>query len=330
MAGARVALFAAALGACADQKAVPAASPAPVRAPGPSSATVFDAQRAFDHVRRLVEIGPRPAGSEAGRRAREYLVTQLQPVGLEVRTEAFTARTPLGPLSMANVVAELPGETKDVIILASHYDTTRQAGCPGANDGGSSTGILLEMARVLGSSREARRGVGHTLWFAFFDGEEAVVSWTDEDSLYGSRHMLQQLRASNGLARVKAMILLDMVGDRDLAIPREDSSTPWLADLILNAAVRLGHREHFPADRHGVVDDHTPFLRAGVPAVDLIDYRYGTDGQRYGPGGPTNAWWHTADDTLDKISERSLKVVGDVVLAALPEISAEATRRSRR
>jgi Zn-dependent M28 family amino/carboxypeptidase len=301
-----------------------------VTSPSPrDAARPFDGDRAFEHVRRLVEIGPRPAGSERAGRARDYLVAQLGALGVAVRTEAFTARTPLGPLAMANVVAELPGDTAEVILLASHYDTTRQDACPGANDGGSSSGILLELARVLATSRDARRAVPHTVWLAFFDGEEAVVSWTDEDSLYGSRHMVQELRARNGLGRVKAMVLLDMVGDRDLAIPREDNSTPWLSDLILNAAVRLGHQGHFTPERHGVTDDHTPFLRAGVPAVDLIDYRYGTDWQRYGPGGPTNAWWHTAEDTLDKISPRSLQVVGDVVLAALPEISAEAARRSR-
>lgn len=259
----------------------------------------FDGIVALRHVERLVALGPRPAGSEGGARAREYLVAQLRRAGVPVRVEPFEARTPQGRLRMANVVAVLPGRRPEVILLGGHYDTKwfPDFRFVGANDGGSSAGLLLELARVLARSPRLL-----TYWVVFFDGEEARGEWSPEDGLYGSRRLAEDLRRTGRLPR--AVIVVDMVGDRDLALRREALSTSWLTDLLWDTAHRLGHGAHFLPQALAVEDDHVPFLRAGVPAALLIDFDYPP--------------WHTADDTLDKVSARSLQVVGEVLLGALP------------
>jgi Zn-dependent M28 family amino/carboxypeptidase len=202
---------------------------------------------------------------------------------------------------MANIVAVLPGRRPDVILIAGHYDTKwfREFRFVGANDGGSSAALLIEVARCL---REQPRE--YTYWIAWFDGEEARESWTPIDSLYGSRRMATDLQKSRRLPR--ALIVADMIGDRDLNIRREAASTPWLTDIIWASASRLGHQASFLPDVLPVEDDHAPFLRAGVPSALLIDFDYPP--------------WHTAQDTLDKVSARSLEIVGNVLLDALPAI----------
>ena len=269
----------------------------------PPASGRFDRTAALRHVERLVAIGPRPAGSPAGARAREYITGELRRSGAQTRVEPFDAETPDGRLRMANVVAVVPGRRPDVILIGGHYDTKafRDFRFVGANDGGSSTALLLELARAL-----AARPRVYTYWVAFFDGEEARGSWTATDSLYGSRRMAADLARRGRLPRV--VIVADMIGDRDLNIRREALSTPWLTDLVWESARRLGHGMHFLAEAMVVEDDHAPFLRAGVPAALLIDFDYPP--------------WHTADDTLDKVSARSLQVVGDVLLDALPAIEA--------
>jgi len=289
---------------------------------GPSAAlapTEFSGERAFEHVRRLVELGPRPVGSEAHARMRAYIVAELKAYGLSVRTMEFRAQTPLGEKPMVNIIAEHSGASEEVIILASHYDTKlfTDFSFVGANDGGSSTGALLELARVLAARPEKP---SFTLWFVFFDGEEAFVSWSPTDSKYGSRHMVEELERSGQLSRIRALILLDMIGDKDLDIVRDAYSTRWLQDILWETARQLGYERHFTDRETFVDDDHVPFLHKGVPAVDLIDFNYGL----------WNRYWHTADDTLDKVSPRSLKIVGDVVLRALPRIEAALAAAGRR
>ena len=267
----------------------------------------FDGATALRHVERLVAIGPRPAGSPGAARTRDYIVDELRRVGVQSRVEAFDAETPHGRLRLANVIGMLPGRRPDVIVVAGHYDTKwfRELRFVGANDGGSSTALLLELARALtGRRREL------THWIVFFDGEEARETWTAQDSLYGSRHLADGLRRNGQLPR--ALIVADMIGDRDLGIRRESLSTAWLTDLIWATARRLGHGQHFLSDSLAVEDDHAPFLRLGVPAALLIDFDYPP--------------WHTADDTLDKVSSRSLQVVGEVLLEALPAIEARLAR----
>jgi Zn-dependent M28 family amino/carboxypeptidase len=266
-----------------------------------AAAASFSGEGAFRHVERLVAMGPRAAGSPGGARARDYIVAELKKAGVQVRVDAFEASTPHGRLRMANVIGIIPGRRADVILIGGHYDTKFFADrhFVGANDGGSSTALLLELARYL-----ARHPRLFTYWIVFFDGEEARESWTATDSLYGSRHLAADLARQGKLPR--AVIVADMIGDRDLGIRREAFSTPALADLIWAAAARLGHQRHFLGTSMAVEDDHAPFLRAGVPAALLIDFDFPP--------------WHTADDTLDKVSPQSLQIVGDVLLGALPAI----------
>lgn len=301
-----------------------------VRPPGTATTrkavTPFDAERAFKHIEKQVAYGPRPAGSAALGRLRAWLIEELKSYGLTVTTQPFVAKTPsrkFPTLRMENVIAELPGKISEVIIIASHYDTKYMEDevFVGANDAGSSTAVVLELARVLATMSPEERGFPHTIQFVFFDGEEAIVEWQGDDNTYGSRYFVERLQATGQAKRVKAMILLDMVGDADLSIPKEYQSSAWLADIFHDTAHELGYGAHFPRTTHVIADDHIPFLKAGIPAVDLIDFTYGKDEASFGPGGPENAYWHTARDTLDKLSPRSLKIVGDTVLQALPKIA---------
>jgi glutaminyl-peptide cyclotransferase len=280
------------------------------------AAPEFDGNRAFAHVRRQVEFGPRPAGTEAAKRARRHILDELKSYGLKVTSDEFTAQTPIGRRRMVNITAALPGKSDEFIILAGHYDTKlfKEFRFVGANDGGSSTGVLLELARLLAA---APRRNHFTYRFVFFDGEEAFCRHWDTcsqpgvpDNTYGSRRYVERLRESGELGRARALILLDMVGYRRLELGRDPTSTPWLVDLIWQTAAELGHAEQFVGREENVgEDDHTRFLAAGVPAVDIIQL-------------DTFPHWHTAEDTLDKISPESLRVVGRVVLASLPRLEA--------
>jgi Zn-dependent M28 family amino/carboxypeptidase len=286
--------------------ALAAAAAAAVAAAAPR----VDGAAALRHVDRLVAIGPRVAGTAGAERARAYVTGELRKLGVKFEVRPFDADTPHGRLRMANVVAIVPGRRSDVILLGGHYDTKlfKEFRFVGANDGGSSAALLIELARALvAAPRE------YTYWVVWFDGEEARVSWTATDSLHGSRHLAGELARAGRLPR--AMVLVDMIGDRDLGILRDTYSTRWLTDILWATAARLGHARHFLGTEMGVEDDHAPFLRAGVPAALLIDFDYPP--------------WHTPDDTLDKVSARSLAVVGDVVLEALPAIEQYLTTQAR-
>lgn len=267
------------------------------------AATGFDSERAWEHLRRQVEFGPRPAGSEALAQTRRYLIDQLEAAGIDAREQAFVASTPIGQVPMANVIGVIAGARDERVALASHYDTKRAPfRFVGANDGASSTAAVLELARVLATRRNE-----FTIEILLFDGEEAVNwDWEGDDNTYGSRHYVRTGQQDGTLRGLRALVLLDMVGDRNLMFRREANSTPWLVDIIWNTAARLGYRQHFSNELLAIEDDHIPFLRAGVPAVDIIDLDYPA--------------WHTADDDLDQVSAASLQVVGDVVLAAWPDI----------
>ncbi len=271
----------------------------------------IDGDAALSHVRALVEMGPRPPGSGAAQKAQDYILNELARRGVEVREQNFEAQTPLGPIGMKNIIGVIPGRSDDILIIGTHYDTKLTASFPfvGANDGGSGTGVLLEMARCL----KTRENI-MTVWLVFFDGEEALVKWSRADGLYGSRHLVDTLVMSGGIAKVKAMLLLDMVGDKHLSIEWETRSTSWLKEIIWAAANELGHEEQFTKNPRRIADDHVPFLERDIPAVDLIDFRYGPDSR-------SNEYWHSPNDTLDKIGPASLKIVGDVVLESLPGIA---------
>lgn len=286
-----------------------------------AAAPAFDEKRAFEHVRKLVGFGPRPAGSKELEKARRYIVGELKSYGLGVTTDEFTAETPVGRRQMVNVTAELRGASDDFLILASHYDTKlyKEMRFVGANDGGSSTGVLLELARVVASSGR-KPALGYR--FVFFDGEEAFCREWDEcskpdapDNTYGSRRYVKELERTGQLGRARALILLDMVGYSRLQLGRDTMSTKWLVDAIWETARARGYAKEFVERGEDIGgDDHAPFLAAGVDAVDLIQLN-------------TYPFWHTADDTLDKISPRSLKAVGEVVLASLPRVEERLTKK---
>jgi glutaminyl-peptide cyclotransferase len=268
----------------------------------------FDANLAYAHVQKLVSFGSRPPGSQGLTKAQTYITNQLRILGLKVEHQDFLASTPNGKIGMKNIIARIPGSGNKIIILGSHYDTKLFSNFlfVGANDGGSSTGLLLELARVV--SRTTRT---EAVWLVFFDGEEAQQEWTAQDSLYGSRYFVQSLRSQGLVQTVKAMVLMDMIGDKDLVLEKDQDSTPWLMDLVWKAARELGYGTHLASSPKSMTDDHIPFIEAGIPAVDLIDFDYGF----------FNHYWHTADDTLDKISPQSLKIVGDIVLRVLEKLS---------
>jgi Zn-dependent M28 family amino/carboxypeptidase len=269
-----------------------------------AAAARFDSARAWRHLRQQVSFGPRPPGSQAAARTRSYLLAELRAAGIQAREQRFQAVTPIGQMTMTNVVATIPGARPQRIALASHYDTKRatEFRFVGASDGGSSTAALLELGRVLAARKNPL-----TIELLFFDGEEAINwDWAGDDNTYGSRHYVEQAQAAGTLSSLKALILLDLVGDRHLNIRREGSSTGWLTDLVWSTARQLGHGAHFLDEVMTIEDDHSAFLRAGVPAVNIIDLDY--------------AAWHTPRDDLDAVSARSLQIVGDVVLAALPRL----------
>jgi glutaminyl-peptide cyclotransferase len=307
----RVALAAAVVCACAGPVPAEQAKPA-APAAKPAATARFDAARAWAHLERQVKFGPRPAGSPALAETRRYLIGELKTLGLGVREQTFVGKTPAGDVPMVNVIATIPGRRADRIALASHYDTKRAPfRFVGANDGASSTAAVLELARALKDSRPE-----FTIELLLLDGEEAVNwDWAGTDNTYGSRHYVSAGLADGTLKSLKALVLLDMVGDSSLVIRREALSTPWLVETVWSAAGRLGHRSVFSNELTTVEDDHVPFVRAGVAAVDIIDL--------------DNPTWHTAEDDLAHVSQKSLQIVGDVVLAALPDIQKQLAQSSR-
>ena len=269
----------------------------------------FDSARAWKDLEAQVGFGPRPAGSAALQKTRDYLLAELKKAGVEARQQIFIAKTPLGETSMANLIATIPGRRPERIAIASHYDTKlfRDIRFVGASDGASSTAALLELARALKTRQNE-----FTIELLFFDGEEAVVEWSSHtDSTYGSRYYVDAARKAGTLKDLRALVLLDMIGDKDLIIRRDSASTPWLVDIVWAAAARIGHRSVFSNELTTIDDDHMPFIAAGIPAVDIIDF-------------DANAARGIRLPTPSRTSVRSsLQIVGDVVLAALPDIEAK-------
>src|SRR5216683_2748262 len=283
----------------------------------------FNGERAMDHVRKQVEIGPHPPGTAELARTRDYIVNELKAYGLLVSTDQFKATPPQGAKQMVNITGEIPGESKDSIIISSHYDTKyfKDMLFVGANDPAASVAALLEIGRVLGSSKEKSR-LTHKL--VFFDGEESFCEGWDDcgkpdapDNTYGSRHYVSQLRARNELASTRALILLDMMGYKNLELGRDTMSTKWLQDIVWQTGRDLGYGTYFVDRPEGVGgDDHEPFLRAGIDSVDLIQLN-------------SYPYWHKADDTIDKVSAQSMRIVGATVLASLPRIEARLAEKAK-
>lgn len=266
---------------------------------------------AWQYLKELLAIGPRWDGGEGQKKVGDYIRSKLK--GVKVEEDAFTPDTPAGKIPMRNIIAKFPGAKDGIIVLGSHIDTNyplRNTSFVGANDGGSSTAVLLAIADQL----RGKKLEGYSVWLAFLDGEESIPStrpgdlrWDDNQSLYGSRHLAQKWNDDGTAKKIQAFILLDMVGDKDLEILRDASSTPWLEDLIFQAAERLGYQSYFFSTSAGMEDDHTPFAKFGVPVADIIDFDYGYN----------NAFWHNTQDTIDKLSPKSLQIVGDVALETI-------------
>jgi Zn-dependent M28 family amino/carboxypeptidase len=314
--------FAVALVACdQDKKAGAAGAPATDLAPAPNPPgdltlpklslpadngplPAVDSARTMQYLKEIVAFGPRPIGSANHKKVEEYILAHLK--GDAVEEDMFTADTPEGKFPARNIIAKFPGAKDGIIVIASHYDTNyplRQTTYIGANDGASSSALLLEFANQL----RGRKRDGYSIWLVWDDAEEAVKTWSDTDSLYGIRHLAEKWEADGSLKKTKAFLLADMIGDADLSIERDSNSTPWLEAVVYEAATRLGYQSHFFARTMTVDDDHLPFVKRGVASADLIDFDYGYD----------NVFWHTPQDTVDKLSPKSLEIAGSTILETI-------------
>jgi glutaminyl-peptide cyclotransferase len=290
--------------------AVAGAPPNPSdQAPPADKTGGFDGERAYEQVVKQLSYGPRPAGSPALAKLQEYLESELKSYGCAVGTDSFSADTPAGRLPMKNLLVKIPGQKPGIILLGTHYDTKRLENFVGADDAGSSTGVMLEIARLLCAQKQPGK---YAVWIAFFDGEEAVnPTWVDPDNRYGSRQMAAKLAVDGDLAKIKAFLLADIVGGRNPHFKRDGESTKWLKDLVWSVAERLGYGSVFvkePTNFGG--DDHYSFTARHVPSVDIMDL----DAQNDVP------YWHTPQDTIDKISPKTLAIVGHTILESVLQL----------
>ncbi len=259
---------------------------------------------AYQNLKDFVALGPRYLGSSGHAKAEQFIVGHLN--GVQVEEDKFNVQTAAGPLAMNNIIAKFPGPKDGIIVIAGHYDTNyplRNTSYAGANDGGSNVGLMLEIASEL----RLHPPQGYSIWLLFTDGEEATVEWSDADSVYGSKHLAKRWSEDGTAAKIKAFLLLDMIGDKDLDLERDTNSTTWLFDVVFRAAQRTGQASHFSNRNYGIQDDHLPFSAVGIPVVDIIDLDYGFN----------NLYHHTTQDTPDKCSAASLQIVGDIVMEAI-------------
>jgi glutaminyl-peptide cyclotransferase len=279
---------------------------APLAAPAQQH---FNGAKALDYARDFVAIGPRSVGSPGHAQAEDFLRTHFKHD--QVEEDSFTANTPIGMVSLRNFIVRFPGKKDGVIVLGTHYETNyplKNINFVGANDGGSTTGLLLAIADQLRADVARSKTLdGFSVWLVFFDGEEAFQTWSASDSTYGSRHLAAKWGRDGTLQRIKALMLADMIGDKDLDIQHETRSTDWLVHLVGQAAHKFGYDKYFFQRDEPVDDDHMPFVQRGVPSIDVIDLDY----------GPNNSYHHTAQDTMDKISSHSLTIDGDVFMETI-------------
>ncbi|MCY2960663.1 MAG: M28 family peptidase [Planctomycetota bacterium] len=284
---------------------------------GGATPPAFDAERAWKGLLHQVEIGPRPSGTPANETCRQWIESELRGMGLEPARETFTDKTPAGDIQFSNVYAELPGTDPKAgwIFVGSHFDTKRMSfRFVGANDGASSTAALIEVARSI--AQGGKRAIGYR--FVFFDGEEAIrEEWLGDDNTYGSRHHVKVLRENGRLDSLRAFVLLDMVGDKDLKLTSDTLSDRKLMETFTKAARDIGLGRHVGGKSMEVRDDHVPFLMARVRAVDLIDFDF----------GPNNAYWHTDKDTVENCSKESLDAIGRITLRGLADLEASLAPR---
>lgn len=302
------ALLAFALTACSRNENVSAQSSPAQPAAAPAQKLAFNGQAAFDFTRDVVAFGPRVVGSPGYQKTQQYLREHLK--GDTLEEDTFNQKTPVGTKRMTNFIAKYPGNKAGIIVVAGHYDTKPIKGFLGANDGGSSTGLPLELAKEMRSQMSGGKLPGFSVWIVWLDGEESIQESNDMDltnSTFGSQHLAAKWNKDGTAKQIKAFILVDMVGDADLDVLKDTNSTPWLSDVIYNAASRLGVHNHFYARSDAMTDDHNPFANFGVPVVDIIDFDY----------GPNNSYWHQPADTMDKLSPQTFQIVGSVILEAI-------------
>jgi glutaminyl-peptide cyclotransferase len=271
--------------------------------PSQSQLPNMDGDKVMQYVKEVVAIGSRPVGSPGHEKLQQLIHSKLK--GDQVEDDTFTGQTPVGSFKMDNIIAKFPGKKDGIIVVAGHYDTNYPLpkNYVGANDGGSSTALLLALADYFRSHPPE----GYSIWLLWTDGEEAFATWSNSDSLYGTRHLAEQWQQDGTAKKIKAFLLVDMIGDADLDILKETRSTPWLTELVYKAASNLGYQSHFYQYEAAIDDDHLPMLKIGIPSVDIIDLDYGYN----------NAYHHTPDDTIDKLSPKSLAISGDVVLETI-------------
>ncbi len=296
--------------AAAPKSESPATKPVPLEAAASDNAPLphIDSKRAFQYTREVTAFGPRYMGSENHKKLERYILDHLK--GDQVEDDAFTADTVEGKFPVRNIIAKFPGTKDGIIVILGHYDTVyplRNSGFVGANDGGSSTAILLEYANQLRGGGAGKKRDSYSVWLVWTDGEEAVRQWTNTDSVYGARHLAEKWEKDGTLKKIKALMVMDMIGDADLDIVRDTKGAPWLLDLIYAAAERGGYQSHFYAQQGPIEDDHVPFVNRGVPCADVIDLDYGYN----------NVFWHSPQDTMDKLSPKSLEIVGDTILETI-------------
>ena len=271
----------------------------------------FDGAHALDYARQFVAIGPRWPTGPGHIKAEEFLRSHFQRTHDQLEEDTFTADTPIGPVPMCNFIVRYPGKKPGAILLGTHYETNyplRNIGFVGANDGAATTGLLMAIGdRLHADTAGGKKLDGYSVWLVFFDGEEAINTWSRSDSTYGSRHLAARWGRDGTLGQIKAFMLADMIGDKDLDIQRETNSTTWLISLVGQAAHKFGYDRYFFQREMAVEDDHLPFVERGVPSIDIIDLDY----------GPNNSYHHTAQDTMDKISARSLTIDGDVFMETI-------------
>jgi glutaminyl-peptide cyclotransferase len=279
--------------------------------PSAGSGPHFDGAKAYEYAREFAAIGPRWPTGPGHVKAEEFLRAHCLSEHLACEEDAFTADTPIGPVPLRNFIVRFQGVKPGVIVLGTHYETNyplRTINFVGANDGASTTGLLMAIGdRLREATAQGKKLDGYSVWLVFFDGEEAIESWSETDSTYGSRHLAARWGRDGTLSQIKAFLLTDMIGDKDLDIQRETNSTAWLVALVAQAAKKFGDERYFFQKDMAVEDDHLPFVQRGVPSIDIIDLDY----------GPNNSYHHTAQDTMDKISARSLTIDGDVIMETI-------------
>jgi Zn-dependent M28 family amino/carboxypeptidase len=286
---------------------------APAQHPSAGSGQAFDGAKAYEYAREFAAIGPRWPTGPGHVKAEEFLRAHFVRAHDQLEEDTFTADTPIGPVPMRNFIVRFAGNKPGIIVLGTHYETNyplRTINFVGANDGASTTGLLMAIAdrlRAESSQSPAKKLEDYSVWLVFFDGEEAIQSWSRSDSTYGSRHLAAKWGRDGTLSQIKAFMLADMIGDKDLSIQRETYSTAWLVALVGQAAKKLGYQRYFFQKELPVEDDHLAFVERGVPSIDVIDLDY----------GPNNSYHHTAQDTMDKISAHSLTIDGDVFMESI-------------